>query len=157
MHTSTKVQDEAVRYGSVLSVHVDGCNLNVPASKAEGIIKYASPDKGLFRTEQLVFFAGKDAFSKLSEEEPGTFYLTDFLTKNFERLVVRGLKLDQYPELIEMFFGNYKRVVYLVQSSDPVLNVTVCQDGTARQRHTRLWPTASLRGSCRQPFLPPIL
>ena len=67
------------------------------------------------------FFAGKDAFSKLSEEEPGTFYLTDFLTKNFERLVVRGLKLDQHPELIEMFFGNYKRVVYLVQSSDPVL------------------------------------
>ena len=60
-------------------------------------------------------------FSKLSEEEPGTFFLTDFLTKNFERLVVRGLKLDQYPELIEMFFGNYKRVVYLVQSSDPAL------------------------------------
>ena len=67
------------------------------------------------------FFAGKDVFSKLSEEEPGTFYLTDFLTKNFERLVVRGLKLDQYPELIEMFFGNYKRVVYLVQSNDPKL------------------------------------
>ena len=67
------------------------------------------------------FFAGNEVFSKLSEEEPGTFFLTDFLTKNFERLVVRGLKLDQYPELIEMFFGNYKRVVYLVQSSDPVL------------------------------------
>ena len=67
------------------------------------------------------FFAGNDLFSKLSEEEPGTFYLTDFLTKNFERLVVRGLKLDQHPELIESFFGNYKRVIYLVQSSNSEL------------------------------------
>ena len=67
------------------------------------------------------FFAGNDLFSKLSEEEPGTFYLTDFLTKNFERLVVSGLKLDQHPELIESFFGNYKRVIYLVQSSNSEL------------------------------------
>ena len=67
------------------------------------------------------FFAGEDVFSKLSEEEPGTFYLTDFLTKNFERLVVRGLKLNHHPELLKMFFGNYKRVIYLAQSNDPEL------------------------------------
>ena len=47
------------------------------------------------------------------DEEPGTFYLTDFLARNFERLVVRGLGLDRHPELLPIYFGNYRRLVYL--------------------------------------------
>jgi hypothetical protein len=47
------------------------------------------------------------------------FYLTDFLAKHFERLVIKGLKLDQYPELRNQYFGNYTRVVYLSQEDNP--------------------------------------
>ncbi len=62
------------------------------------------------------FFAGPEAFERLSDEEPGTFYLTDFLARNFDRLVIRALKLDQHPELLPEFFRNYRRVVYLAQT-----------------------------------------
>jgi hypothetical protein len=64
------------------------------------------------------FYAGARAFAALSDEEPGTFYLTDFLARNFERLVWRGLGLDRHPELQPAYFGNYRRVVYLGQTED---------------------------------------
>ena len=61
------------------------------------------------------FFAGPGRFEALHEEELGTFYLTDFLVRNFDRLVVRGLGLDRHPELHSAYFGHYHRVVYLAQ------------------------------------------
>ncbi len=67
------------------------------------------------------FFASSDAFAALAEEEPGSFYLTDFLARHFERLVIRGLGLDRHPELGPMYFGHYRRLVYLAQTRDPAL------------------------------------
>jgi hypothetical protein len=67
------------------------------------------------------FYAGSAAFAQLAEEEPGSFYLTDFLVRHFERLVVRGLGLDRQPALLPVYFGNYRRVVYLAQTEDPGL------------------------------------
>lgn len=67
-------------------------------------------------------YAGSAAFAALQDEEPGTFYLTDFLVRNFEGLVVRGLGLDRHPELLPIYFGNYRRLVYLAQTSDPALD-----------------------------------
>ena len=67
------------------------------------------------------FFAGKSNFANLQENEMGSFYLTDFLVKHFERLVVKALWLDTHPELLNEYFGNYTRVVYLAQTDDPVL------------------------------------
>jgi hypothetical protein len=64
------------------------------------------------------FFAGSDAFARLHDEEPGTFYLTDFLARNFDRLVIRGLGIDRHPELQAVYFANYRRVVYLAQTDD---------------------------------------
>jgi len=61
------------------------------------------------------FFAGKDRFAQLHEREPGTFYLTDFLARHFDRLVIQGLGLDRYPDLYEQYFENYRRLVYLSQ------------------------------------------
>ena len=61
------------------------------------------------------FFAGTDRFAQLHEREPGTFYLTDFLARNFDRLVIQGLGLDRYPELQEQYRENYHRLVYLSQ------------------------------------------
>ena len=65
------------------------------------------------------FFAGEERFKEISEQELGSFYLTDFLAKHFERLVIKGLKLDQHPELRDQYFGNYTRVVYLSQEDNP--------------------------------------
>lgn len=62
------------------------------------------------------FYAGSGLFHALAETEPGSFYLTDFLVRHFDRLVVRGLAMDRLPQLIPQYFGNYKRVVYLAQT-----------------------------------------
>jgi Protein of unknown function (DUF1638) len=67
-------------------------------------------------------YAGRAAFGALGEEEPGTFYLTDFLVRNFDRLVIRGLGLDRHPELLPLYFGNYRRLVYLAQTDDAELS-----------------------------------
>jgi hypothetical protein len=63
-------------------------------------------------------FAGAGVFRDLHEEEPGTFYLTDFLVHHFDRLVIQGLGIDHHPELLPLYFGNYHRVVYLAQRDD---------------------------------------
>jgi hypothetical protein len=61
------------------------------------------------------FFATGPVFAQLSEAEPGTFYLTDFLLRHFERFVVQPLGLDRHPELTDEYFRNYRRLVYLSQ------------------------------------------
>ena len=55
------------------------------------------------------------------EAEPGTYLLTDFLVRSFDRTVVAELGLDRYPELREDYFGHYSRVVWLAQQPDPAL------------------------------------
>ena len=67
------------------------------------------------------FFAGEASFAQMSDDEPGTFYLTDFLVRHFDRLVMRSLGLDRHPELRDMYFGNYKRLIYLAQTTDEAL------------------------------------
>jgi hypothetical protein len=67
------------------------------------------------------FFAGNDVWQQLHDDEPATFYLTDFLARHFDSLVVKGLQLDRHPELKDQVFGNYKRVLYLAQTDDPAL------------------------------------
>jgi len=69
-------------------------------------------------------YAGSAAFAAVQDEEPGTFYLTDFLARNFEGLVVRGLGLDRHPDLLPVYFGNYRRLVYLAQVDDDALTAT---------------------------------
>ncbi len=66
-------------------------------------------------------FAGTSRFERLSRDEPGTFYLTDFLTKHFDALVWQGLGLDRHAELRDVMFSNYERVVLLSQRDDPSL------------------------------------
>lgn len=65
------------------------------------------------------FYAGEEPFSRLVEEEPGTFFLTDFLARHFDALIIRGLGLDRFPELRNDYFGNYRRLVHLAQFDDP--------------------------------------
>jgi hypothetical protein len=69
------------------------------------------------------FFATPDVFAALAEAEPGTFYLTDFLVRHFERLVAATLGIDRHPELVGEYFRHYRRVVYLVQVADAKLTL----------------------------------
>ena len=67
------------------------------------------------------FYAGTTRFAEMHEAEPGTFYLTDYLVKHFERIVISDLGLDRHPQLRGDYFGNYRRLVYLAQVDDPSL------------------------------------
>lgn len=67
------------------------------------------------------FYAGLEAFDALAEEELGSFYVTDYLVRHFDRLIIEGLGLDRHPELLPAYFGNYKRLVYLAQNPDDAL------------------------------------
>ncbi|VAW22456.1 hypothetical protein MNBD_ALPHA11-2091 [hydrothermal vent metagenome] len=78
------------------------------------------------------FFAGVNDFEKLHDAEPGTFYLTDYLARQFDNLVYRPLGLDRHPQLLNEYFGNYTRLLYLSQSDDEKL------DAKARDAAKRL-------------------
>jgi len=73
------------------------------------------------------FFAGAERFAALHEEEIGTFYLTDYMVRQFDAIVIRGLGLDRHPELRPVYFGNYRRVVYLAQTHSPQLVARACE------------------------------
>ncbi|MFT6813976.1 MAG: hypothetical protein ACI91Q_000704 [Gammaproteobacteria bacterium] len=65
------------------------------------------------------FFATHDRFEQLQDHALGSFYLTDFLARNWERLIWEGMGIAKHPELRDMYFGNYTRCVYLEQANDP--------------------------------------
>ncbi|MEL6518056.1 MAG: DUF1638 domain-containing protein [Pseudomonadota bacterium] len=67
------------------------------------------------------FFEGNDLFLERAESEFTAFYLTDFLVRQFDAFVTRPLGLDQHPELRDMYFGNYEKLVYQAQTEDPAL------------------------------------
>jgi hypothetical protein len=67
------------------------------------------------------FYTGVADFAALAEADPTCFYLTDYLVRHFERLIIQGLGIDRHPELLASYFGNYTTLVYLAQSEDPAL------------------------------------
>lgn len=64
-------------------------------------------------------FAGSERFKQLMKDEPGSFFVTDFLARHFEKLVFKGLGLDRFPKLLDVYFGKYRKMVYLVQRENP--------------------------------------
>jgi hypothetical protein len=64
------------------------------------------------------FLAGKQTFAEIIKEEIGSYFLTDFLVKAFEKLVWQGMKIDRHPELLPIYFKHYKKLVYLAQSEN---------------------------------------
>ena len=65
------------------------------------------------------FFEGNELFTERGEMT--AFYLTDFLVRQFDAFVTRPLGLDRHPELRDMYFGNYEKLVYQAQTDDPAL------------------------------------
>ena len=98
------------------------------------------------------FYATAQRFSELAEQEPGTFYLTDFLVRHFERLVAQTLGIDRHPELVGEYFRNYRRVVYLIQ--DPAQSDVAAARRIAERLglafESRLTGYGELEGSLRR-------
>ncbi|GAA1477499.1 DUF1638 domain-containing protein [Nocardioides aestuarii] len=100
-------------------------------------------------------YAGPSRIEKLLADQPGTYLLTDFLVRSFERTVIRELGLDRHPELRDDYFRHYTRVVWLAQEPDDELHalaqaaadriglpLTVVETGDARLAH-------AIRSSCQ--------
>jgi hypothetical protein len=89
-----------------------------------GVLDQVLADEGVERIPGphcYAFYSGLDAFLAQAEAEPACFYLTDYLARHFERLVIQGLGLDRHPELLPLYFGNYQKLVYLAQTPNPQL------------------------------------
>ena len=89
-----------------------------------GLLQTACDDMGV----QMVagphcysFFEGNERFADISESEFTAFYLTDFLVRQFEAFIIKPMGLDRHPELRDMYFGNYEKLVYQAQTDDPAL------------------------------------
>jgi Protein of unknown function (DUF1638) len=111
-----KIRAERDRYAHVFVAYADcgtGGRLD-RVLEVEGVERLAG-------AHCYEFYAGRAAFASLVDEDPATFYLTDFLARHFDSLVVTGLGLDRHPELLPVYFGNYRRLVFLAQADDPDL------------------------------------
>ena len=69
----------------------------------------------------FAFYQGLEAFSGVEDDDMTAFYMTDFLCRQFDAFFMKPLGLDRHPELIQDFFGNYEKLVYLAQTDDPEL------------------------------------
>jgi Protein of unknown function (DUF1638) len=67
------------------------------------------------------FYSGNEQFVQHTDEDLTVFYLTDYLARQFDKLVWQGLGLDRHPELLRDYFGNYTKLVYLAQTHDKIL------------------------------------
>lgn len=73
------------------------------------------------------FFEGLDTFAAHAETEITSFYLTDFLVRQFDAFVWKPMGFDRHPELIQMMFGNYEKLVYLAQTDDAALDARAAE------------------------------
>ena len=109
-----KIRQNKGRYASMFVAYAD-CGTG-------GLLDAVLQEEGVERipgAHCYEFFAGSAAFAELADAEPGTFYLTDFLVAHFDRLIIHGLGIDRHPELMPVYFGNYRRLVYLAQLESP--------------------------------------
>lgn len=113
-------------YGRVIAVYADcgtGGRLDAVCAE-EGIERIAGP-------HCYAFFDGLEKFESRADTEIGAFYLTDFLARQFDALVWRGLGIDRHPELLEMYFAHYDTLVYLAQTDDPDLDARAARAAKA--------------------------
>lgn len=108
-----KIRARRADYDEILCLYGD-CGTGGELDRVlaeEGVKRIAGP-------HCYAFYAGEGEFEALMEEEIGTFFVTDFLARHFDTLVYEGLGLDRHPELRDLIFGNYRKLVYLAQTED---------------------------------------
>jgi len=114
-----KIDRARARYGNTIRLFVAYADCGTGGS-LDAVLAETGVER-LAGAHCFEFYAGSAAYAALQDEEPGTFYLTDFLARQFDSLVLGGLGLDRHPELLPLYFGNYTRVVYLAQTEDEEL------------------------------------
>lgn len=97
------------------------------------------------------FFEGNEAFARHAEDEFTAFYLTDFLVRQFEAFVIKPLGLDRHPDLRDMYFGNYEKLIYQAQTNDPALDekARACADRLGLAYERRQTGYGDLEGDLR--------
>jgi len=111
-----KIRENRGRYGRIFVVYGD-CGTSGALDRVlaeEGVERMPGP-------HCYEFYAGSTAYAAMMEAELGTFFLTDYMVRHFDRLIVEGLWLDRHPELLGQYFGNYRKLVFLAQTDDAEL------------------------------------
>ena len=91
----------------------------------QGELDRVCAEEGATRIEGphcYAFYSGTESFLAAGDADMDAFYLTDFLARQFDAFVIEPLGLDRHPELRDMYFGHYRRLVYLAQSDDAALD-----------------------------------
>ena len=128
------IADEVRRLATDLAASYDSVAVGYADCGTYGALDAVCDELGLRRLPGLHcydLFEGETAIAERLDAEPGTYLLTDFLVRSFERTVVRELGLDRYPELREDYFAHYTRVVWLAQEPDAELR-TLAQQAADR-------------------------
>lgn len=111
-----KIGEARGRYDRILVLYGD-CG-------SGGLLDQVLEEEGVERIDGphcYAFYRGIEDFLAEADRDPTCFYLTDYLARHFERLIIQGLGLDRHPELLPSYFGNYTALVYLAQTDDPAL------------------------------------
>ena len=107
VEANLKVTDGQYERRVVVYGHCGAHNLDSIIDRHEGAVRPVGP-------HCYEMYGGED-FRRAVKEEPGTYFLTDYLIHAWDKLIVRGLKLDKHPKLIDLMFGHYKRMIYYSQ------------------------------------------
>jgi hypothetical protein len=111
------IRENRDRYGKIAVAYAE-CGTQGELDKVcaeEGVERIAGP-------HCYSFYWGNDAFAKRADDDIDAFFLTDFIVRQFDSFVIEPLGLDRHPELRDMYFGNYRRLVYLAQTEDEELD-----------------------------------
>ena len=111
-----KIRDNRARYEKILVLYGD-CGTG-------GELDRVLEEEGAERIEGphcYAFYSGVESFNAQADADPTCFYLTDYLVRHFDRLIIQGMGIDRHPELLPMYFGNYSKLVYLAQTEDSEL------------------------------------
>ncbi len=111
-----KIRANRDRYDEILVLYTD-CGTH-------GALDKVLEEEGIERVSGghcYEVYAGLESYAEMCRAELGTLFLTDFLVRHFERLIVKGLGLDRHPKLLQRYFAQYKKLVYLAQSENPEL------------------------------------
>ncbi len=111
------IRENRGRYGRIAVAYAD-CGTGGMLDRVceeEGVARIAGP-------HCYAFYSGTEHFLAAGDADMDAFYLTEFLARQFDAFVIEPLGLDRHPELRDVYFGNYRRLVYLAQRDDPELD-----------------------------------
>ena len=111
-----KIRANKARYRAIFVAYGD-CGTG-------GLLDKVLEEEGVERIEGphcYAFYTGQDTFAAITDDDPTQFFLTDYMVRHFDRLIIEGLGLDRWPELRDDYFGNYTNVVYISQIRDEAL------------------------------------